>query len=187
MTRADANEQIRDAVQLVINAVENWISKTDNTNKVFVNFKSEDQILLLRLSSWSKRLFLPMYEILDIQVPYYRSQLAHPRRKGTLGVSLKSLLSQKSLEYLEYEIAERYPEDEHIRFWFDREKQVQLLRERELKYKGARMADPDDFIEAPSVEMWVKDYNETLADEVKEFSELENRKHKPYRLSPWVK
>ncbi|MDE2100618.1 MAG: hypothetical protein KGL39_25465 [Patescibacteria group bacterium] len=157
--------------------LQEWLLEHDG-REVPLHLRDENRCRLIQLRTWSLRYHLPVKQILSMVMrPLRKGAKTRGRIDYAIGVSFNALLGTAAERIIKEKIERRYPRDEHIALWRQRERRAQLRRE------------AADAGESPqplpgTIEEYVEqaDGNRRLI----QIAETEAwRKRKNYRNNPW--
>lgn len=146
-----------------------------------------DRKRLTVLLVWEQRYKVSLEWIVETLLTHYqgkRKRIITGRRyrNPALPVRTVTLVSPTSREIIEKELAQAYPNDEHLTIWRER---------KQYEFTAKNLEAPvisKSFVEYPDSKSYVEQYAATMtrhrADESK-MADQKRRKGKPYRNSPW--
>jgi hypothetical protein len=172
--------------------IEEWCRTRDKKERVFIQYKTMDKVRLLKLQTWAMVNKITVLEVLDVLIPIFRAVIKTKRESSGLGVGIRTLTSQRAREILEDALKKRYPEREHIAVWKEKERELQIQREKMEETEGVEIRQREMFLsplEAPTLDVFVRAYRERIGKKrAQNESELRSkfRKRKRYRGNPWL-
>lgn len=152
-----------------------------------------DRKRLTVLLVWEQRYKVPLEWIVETLLLHYqgkRKRIITGRRyrNPALPVRTVTLVSPTSCEIIEKEIAQAYPNDEHIGIWREQQRYKYMTKTLAAEGVGAKSVISKNFTAFSSVE----DFNKYYADSIEHHRAVaekvaneRRRKGKPYRDSPW--
>lgn len=180
----------QEAMKIVIE-LQNWIRSRDKVN-LYLNFKQEDRMRLLRLRTWEYVYKIPISEILDIIVEPIRVHSNLRSRRYGLGTSVSSLTGFHAERILSTIVGRRYPAGEQISFWREAERDRQLHVEKMDALEGAHPRDDHgrgSFLDLAVEDGFLETYSHSVVaqrDLLRREGEAKWRTRKSYRNSPWT-
>jgi len=175
---------------LMASRVQDWILHHDGV-EVRLALKQLDRIRLLRLRTWELQTRLDLFEILDIIVPpireHSKGQLKRTEAVYGLGTSVASITGSLALQILSTIIERTYPDNEHLAFWREAERDRQLAAELADACDG-QVRERKTMQDFDSIESYTTYYSQLVARE-RQRNALEEsarwRRRKAYRNNPW--
>lgn len=170
-----------------VREIERYIDRVDDRS-IRLQYKPLDQIRLLKLVVWARRYQIPVTEVLDTVIPILRRQIKHRKKHYGLGVTIGTLVSQRTEEILAEVLVERYPNSENVTAWKHEEREKQLEREASEENHGAVETATGGVLDYASPRVFVERYRaevEASRDTYRAAINNEKRKAKCYRGNPW--
>lgn len=148
-----------------------------------------DRKRLTVLLVWEQRYKVSLEWMVEVLLRHYqdkRKRIITGRRyrNPALPVRTVTLVSPTSCEIIEKELAQAYPNDEHLDVW-RQHKQYALVSKKVADFVGSVLGRT--FTDFPTTEEFVRHYSRGINEhrEIEERMANERRKGKPYRNSPW--
>src|SRR5215471_11077382 len=105
-----------------------WLQNQEE-KQVRLFFKQQDLARLLKLAVWREMYCIEIPEMLDFIMPILRAQVPRQRKPGTLGITVAAMTGDGAARILTQELKKRYPDNEHISAFKDRQRELQLQAE----------------------------------------------------------
>jgi hypothetical protein len=182
------------AARDVQSEVEAWITNHDNApGRLYL--KPQDQFRLLILKAWTFKFKITMEELLDILIPVLRKVTKEKQARykpGGLMVQVSALTGNYARSIVTSTLGQKYPNQEHLLLWRERQRKMQLEREEEEELEGlaARDKDPFALLDEGDVQSFISGYikksvkrRQQMQDALEE--EWRRRKHYPSG-NPWL-
>ena len=139
--------------------------------------KEEDELRALRLRQLEELYKVPLEWILAQLLPIWRKKFSR-YQSGGLGVSMATLVGDKSEEIIRQRLKEEYPEQENEALWRSQQQQSQWQLFRDGIKKRDNWEDPV---------VAVRDYTARMNRERAARAEFERMaRRRPYRGNPWI-
>lgn len=183
-------EALAKAINGVRQDINEWLDEQGRTG-YRPDYSLNDCLRLYRLYVWGSRYKLAVAEILDVLVPALKSVVKRKAKAhGGLEIPAAVLTGRAARGILLDTLLKRYPNRENITAFKERERERQLLVEKQDELGGitVHVKPVVSFLEAESVEDFLQKYRERIEKKREENvrAALQSwRRRKNYRGNPW--